>query len=102
MIQEALDIEIIGVEPSILNIIKKKTDLPEDLLQEIMKYNVLTIQQCMDITGYGMDKVSNAMRYGVLDYVRLFPNTSAKRPRRYIVRNSKFAAFLEESLVKDK
>ena len=83
--------------------------LDEALVDKMMRHNVFTMNQFVDLTGFSFTGINNKTRYSVrglnkeiytdLDYCHPYPDKDGDGPK-FIVRNEKSIAFLKSTLIK--
>lgn len=79
-------------------ILKHNHALSRRKLSEILKYNVLTVQQLSSITCKSVDAISMKIKLGKLSVCYPYPNYTDTRDIMFVFRNEKLAIYVAECL----
>ena len=104
-------IEVTPPSPELVTLVKKATGLHETIVEDLMRYNVMTMNQVAAVTGKSLSAVNQLIRprlkkneqYTVLTAVYPFPEIILETGERdmgriMVLRDEKFYAYLQKEL----
>ena len=93
------EVNIVGADSHIITALSKLSGMPYEGVEQILRLNVITVQQLAMITGKTASSIESKLCFVAVDeeqppLTSVFPFPAAKKGPKFILRDEKFDKFI--------